>query len=81
MAYIRQIQEGEAQGLLKQIYDQGAARAGKVANIIKVMGLDPTTVAASMQLYLALMKSPNALGAARRELLAAVVSNVNDCYY
>jgi alkylhydroperoxidase family enzyme len=34
-----------------------------------------------MQLYISLMKSPNALSPARRELIAAVVSNVNDCYY
>jgi hypothetical protein len=34
-----------------------------------------------MQLYLTLMKSPGALEPARRELLAAVVSNVNECYY
>jgi len=27
------------------------------------------------------MKSTNALDAVRRELLAAVVSNVNDCFY
>jgi hypothetical protein len=34
-----------------------------------------------MQFYVTLMKTPNALGAARREMLAAVVSNVNECYY
>jgi len=34
-----------------------------------------------MQFYVSLMKRPNALDAARREMLATVVSNVNDCYY
>ena len=34
-----------------------------------------------MMFYLKLMKSPNGLSAARREMLAAVVSNLNDCYY
>jgi len=29
----------------------------------------------------ALMKSDNALPAKQREMLAAVVSNINDCYY
>ena len=81
MAYIRQIQESEATGLLKDVYATGRARAGEVANIIKVMGLDPRAAKASMQFYVALMRSSNALDAPRREMLAAVVSNVNDCYY
>ena len=34
-----------------------------------------------MQFYTSLMKTENALTAAQREMLAAVVSNVNDCYY
>jgi alkylhydroperoxidase family enzyme len=45
------------------------------------MSHDANVAAESMRFYARLMKSPNALDAARRELLAAVVSNVNDCYY
>jgi alkylhydroperoxidase family enzyme len=81
MAHIRQIEEHEAGGLLKQVYDAAKARAGKVANIVKVMGLDPRAAEASMALYLRLMKSPGPLEPARREMVAAVVSNVNECYY
>lgn len=81
MAFIQQIEESKATGLLKKIYDAGKSRAGKVANIIKVMSQDSQSTQASMQLYVSLMKQPNALSAARREMLAAVVSNVNDCYY
>ena len=81
MAYIRQIDEDEATGQLKNLYDSGRSRAGEVANIIKIMGLDARTAKASIQFYVALMKSPNSLSAAQREMLAAVVSNVNDCYY
>ncbi len=59
----------------------GRAREGKLANIIKVMGLDARSAESSVKLYLSLMKSANALDAPRREMLAAVVSNVTDCYY
>ena len=45
------------------------------------MSLDASALAGSMQLYLALMKKPNALAPAQREMIATVVSNVNDCYY
>ena len=32
-------------------------------------------------IHIQLMKVSNALGNARKEMLATVVSNVNDCYY
>ncbi|MHC5114390.1 MAG: carboxymuconolactone decarboxylase family protein [Planctomycetota bacterium] len=81
MAYVQQVEEGDATGALAKVYEAAAARTGKVANIIKVMSGDGRATSASMQFYVAVMKSPNALEPARREMLATVVSNVNDCYY
>ncbi|MHC5025436.1 MAG: carboxymuconolactone decarboxylase family protein [Planctomycetota bacterium] len=81
MANIRQIEERDARGKLETVYAAGRGRAGGVANIIKVMSLDARSLQGSMGFYVSLMKSPNALDAARREMLAAVTSNVNDCYY
>ena len=56
-------------------------RAGGVANILRVMSCDARSLQGSMQFYVSLMKSPNALSPARREMLATVVSNANGCYY
>ena len=56
MALIRQVNESEAQGILKEVYDTAVGRSGRVANIIKVMSLDARTVRASMNLYAARMK-------------------------
>ncbi len=81
MAHIRQINDDEADGVLKKVYEAGRARAGSVANIIRVMSQDGRSTQASMQFYVSLMKVPNALEAPRREMLATVVSNVNECYY
>lgn len=81
MAFIRQISESDATGTLKRLYDVSLERSGYIANIIRVMSLDAESARRSMDFYIGLMKVPNALDAARRELLAAVVSNVNDCYY
>ena len=81
MAYIEQISEDDATGAIAQIYATTQKRAGGVANILKVMSLDPATLQASMQFYLSLMKSQNALSSARKEMLATVVSHANDCYY
>ena len=81
MSYINKVPIDQAEGRLKQIYDAGAVRAGEVAQIIQIMSNDPPTVAAAMQFYVSLMKPTNALSPARREMLATVVSNINDCYY
>ena len=81
MAYIKQVNQDEAEGVLKRVYDAAAGREGDVANIIKVMSRDGRSVGASMQLYVSLMKSSNGLEPDRREMLAAVVSNINECYY
>ena len=81
MAYIEQVPEEEAEGVLAGVYGAARARAGGVAHIIKVMSREPEALEGSMTFYLKLMKSSNGLSAARREMLAAVVSNINDCYY
>ncbi len=81
MAYVPQVGEGDATGALQRVYTAAQARAGGVANIIKVMSLDGQSVQGSMQLYVSVMKTSNALEPARREMLAAVVSNINECYY
>ena len=81
MAFIRHVNEDEAEGTLGRVYDAARGRAGRVAGIIRVMSLDPSSAQASMQFYMSLMKRPNALPGATREMLAAVVSNINDCYY
>lgn len=81
MSYVPQIPEDEARGPLRQVYDAALRRAGGIANIIRVMSLDGRAAGGSMQFYVAIMKSPNALSPSRREMLATVVSNINDCYY
>ncbi len=81
MAFIKQVGETEATGALQRVYDAARQRSGAVANIIRVMSRDGRSVQGSMQLYTSVMKADNALSASRREMLAAVVSNINECYY
>ena len=81
MSYIRKVPLDEATGRLKQIYEAAIARSGSVGQIIQLMSLDDRSTALSMQFYVSLMKSPNALSPPQREMLATVVSNINDCYY
>ena len=81
MAHVDPIDPADATGLVRPVYAAAITRAGGVAQIIRVMSRDPASMAGMMDLYVALMKRPNALSPARRELLATVVSNVNDCFY
>jgi len=81
MAWIKVIEPEEATGELKQEYDAALRRAGKVFNILKVQSLNPATLRASMQMYLATMFGPSGLTRAEREMLATVVSWANHCFY
>ena len=81
MAFLRLIEENEAAGLLKEEYEAGIARAGKVFNIVKAMSLRPGVLRRSMQLYREIMFGPSELSRIERELLAVVGSRANDCHY
>ena len=81
MSWIETIQPEKATGELKIEYDQAIKRAGKVFNILKVQSLNPASLRASMQLYLATMYGASSLSRADREMLATVVSWANDCFY
>ena len=81
MAYIRLIDEGEAQGLLAEEYDAAVERAGKVFNILKAMSLRPGVLRASMELYKEIMFGESGLSRRERELLATVTSAEQSCHY
>ena len=81
MAYIRLIDEAEADGLLAEEYDAAIERAGKVFNIVKAMSLRPRVLSASIELYREIMCGESGLSRQERELLATVASAEQDCYY
>ena len=81
MSWIQQIPEEKATGPLAKIYAAASKRAGKVANIIKVMSLKPQPLATFLDLYLQLMRGNSELPRPERELLATVTSEVNGCFY
>jgi alkylhydroperoxidase family enzyme len=81
MAYITLIEESQAEGELKSLYDEAVRRAGKVFNIVKCMSLAPHHLRASIELYLAIMHGESPLTRKQREMLAVVVSRANGCHY
>ncbi|OFW75787.1 MAG: hypothetical protein A2Y55_10285 [Actinobacteria bacterium RBG_16_68_12] len=81
MAYIRLIDEAEADGLLAEEYDAAIERAGKVFNIVKAMSLRPRVLRASIELYQEIMFGESGLSRQERELLATVASAEQSCHY
>jgi len=81
MAWIRQVPDDEAEGELARIYEAARARAGGVANIIRVQSQRPRQLATFMKFYVELMQGETALPRREKELLAAVTSQVNGCFY
>ncbi len=82
MPWIRTISVDEAAGRLAQTYRAAIDRAGRVFGIVRTMSLHPAMLDASMGLYMAIMKTnAGSISGRQREMLATVVSGVNDCHY
>lgn len=81
MAYIDLVKPEDAAGLVQVEYEKGIRRSGRVYNILKIMSRSPQALQASMRMYLAIMFGESELSRAQREMLAAVVSWMNDCFY
>ena len=81
MAWIRIISPDEAEGKLKQIYEDQKNQPGAVANILQIHSLVPDVLAAHLDIYKAAMHAPGELSRIRREMIAVAVSQANGCHY
>lgn len=81
MAWIRTIDEPDAAGALKEIYDDLRRQAGAVGNILKIHSLAPEVIKAHLAIYQAAMHAPGELSRAQREMIAVTVSAANGCHY
>lgn len=82
MAWIQTSRDDEATGHTADLFAAARGRAGHVAGIVRLMGIEPATLQASMALYQATTTSPrSALPRWFRELIAVRVSQLNDCHY
>lgn len=81
MAYIRVIDENEAEGDLFRVYDEIQRSRGRLSNILRSQSLDPRGLKVHLDLYLELIYGKGPLSRRERELVAVVVSAANDCKY
>lgn len=81
MAHINIIEHEEADGILKEIYDDLVKTRGKLAEVHKIQSLNPETIVAHMELYMKIMFGKSPLRRYQREMIAVVVSVTNNCLY
>lgn len=81
MAFIEQIKDDDATGLLAELYDQARKRTGRVFGILRIQSQNPKALKSGMDLYTTLMFGQSPLSRGQREMLAVVVSRANDCFY
>ncbi len=81
MAWIKVIDETEAEGNLKEMYEKMVEPSGGVDNILKIHSLNPASLMAHFDLYKTLMRGSRDLSRIRREMIAVVASSLNRCEY
>ncbi|MGI9586246.1 MAG: carboxymuconolactone decarboxylase family protein [Acidimicrobiia bacterium] len=82
MAWIETIREDEWSDGLGDLYTSVADRqTGRVDNIMQVHSLNPRALKAHQALYESAMAGTKSLRKVERELIALVVSTLNECHY
>ncbi|MCH7893994.1 MAG: peroxidase-related enzyme [Proteobacteria bacterium] len=81
MAWINEIEEQDADGELRTVYDELLKSRGKLANILQVQSLNPGALKTHVDLYMHLMFARSGLSRKEREAIAVVVSANNECSY
>jgi alkylhydroperoxidase family enzyme len=80
MAHIPYVPEGEAKGLLGELYRSYAGERG-LDNILRIHSLNPRSMRDHHGMYAHLMRGPSPLDRVQREMIAVVVSAENGCFY
>lgn len=81
MAWIDIVNEDTAKGDLKDQYAKLVEPWGGVDNILKIHSLNPASLDAHVQLYKTVMYGRSPIHRPDREMIAVVVSSINQCHY
>lgn len=81
MAYIDIIEPEQAEGELKEVYNQIEEQRGAVAQVLMIQSLNPQALKTHLDLYMSIMFGKSKLKRSTREMLAVVVSCANNCEY
>lgn len=79
--WIRVIEPEQAEGRLREVYEETLKKRGRLAAIHKIHSLNPESLTAHMGLYMTLLFGRSPLERRSRELIAVAVSRANGCAY
>jgi len=80
-AWIEETVPEDARGELRALYDRVAESDGSVDHILRIHGINPPSLGAHFELYVTAMRRRSPLSRAQREMIAVVVSTINECHY
>ena len=81
MAWIKIVNEDDAQGVLKTYYKKYGDSSSGVDEILKIHSLNPDSLKHHYEMYKHLMAGRSGLSRVQREMIAVVVSRINACHY
>ena len=81
MAFIPYISHEDASPELRALYDRYREPDGGIDNILRIHGLNPPSLSGHVGLYQTLMRGRSELTRIQREMIAVVVSAINECHY
>lgn len=81
-AWIETVSEEEADDDLRELYARVRdPQSGQLDHIMQVHSLHPAGLRTHFDLYCAVMRPTRGLRGADREMIALVVSQLNECHY
>lgn len=81
-AWIEMIEDKDATGAVKDMYDKARSPHGTVDNVMRCQSLRPHTIAGHMAIYKSVLHNPdNSLPFWFLEIVASYTSIVNECKY
>ena len=82
MAWIEIVDEPDAEGRLRELYARMVDPAsGRVDTILRIHSLHPEGLRTHYELYREVMSGTKTLRKVDREMIALVVSVINECHY
>jgi len=82
MSWIDTIPPEEADETLAELYERVLdPHTGRLDNIMRIHSLHPRGLLSHQELYEAVMRPTRTLRKAEREMIALVVSRINECHY
>ncbi len=82
MAWIEIVDEPESSGRLRELYETTVdPEYGRVDTILRIHSLHPEGLRTHQELYREVMTGTPTLRKVEREMIALVVSVINECHY